>query len=105
MAAFKAILLPILELIPKAVARPTLALVQLELLLLLQAALPDLPSVFPSQEDAVHAAPPPGAAIGDSLTWYAVQQSLLCSLQVCSCFCQLDRPEQVHAKIVNCPQR
>lgn len=83
LAAFKAVLLPVLELIPKASGRPTLGLVQLELVLLLQAALPDLPAVFPSHEGAVHAAPPSGATADESLTWYALQQSLLCCLQVC----------------------
>lgn len=72
-----------LELIPKASGRPTLGLVQLELVLLMQAALPDLPAVFPSHDGAVHATPPSGATADESLTWYALQQSLLCCLQVC----------------------
>lgn len=73
-----------LQLVPKASARPALGLVQVELVLLMQATIPELPSVFPASEGTAHAAPPAGATSDESLAWYAVQQSLLCCIQVCS---------------------
>eukprot|EP00892_Ulva_mutabilis_P012105 jgi/Ulvmu1/9267/UM050_0016.1 len=83
-AAFKALLSAVLQLVPKATARPALGLVQLELVLLVQATVPEIPPIFPASDATVHAAPPAGASPDESLTWYAVQQSLLCCMQAFS---------------------
>lgn len=76
-------LLPVLQCIAKSGKRDSHATVCLELTSLVQAAIPDAELLPPSANGSLHPGPHHSVPAHAALGWYALQQAILCSLQVC----------------------
>jgi hypothetical protein len=85
-AVVAATLLPVLQHCTRPGLPPAALLPQIELLELTRTSLQCSPRylVAPTPDGTEQPGPPRGGAVSESLSWYLVQQSLLCGLQVLS---------------------
>lgn len=84
------VLLPVLQSVAKAGKKESHAAVCLELASLVQASLPAAELLPPVANGSLHPGPHHSVPAHASLGWYALQQAILCSLQVCT-------PASMHA--------